>query len=67
MRNSPGRAGCPAELLADRKRSPRDDLMSGIAGTRDLEAMSDYELRATVVNLIQFLLAGHETTTSQRR
>jgi cytochrome P450 len=52
------------ELLLERRREPRDDLMSGLAATRELEAMDDRELRATVVNLIQFLLAGHETTTS---
>ena len=52
------------ELLLERRREPRDDLMSGLAATRELESMGDRELRATVVNLIQFLLAGHETTTS---
>jgi cytochrome P450 len=51
-------------LLQERRRDPRDDMLSAFAAQLDLEAMNERELRATVVTLIQFLLAGHETTTS---
>ena len=51
-------------LLQERRRDPRDDMLSAFAAQLDLDAMSDRELRSTVITLIQFLLAGHETTTS---
>ena len=51
-------------LLEERRRAPRDDMLSDLAARLDLTAMDERELRATVVTLIQFLLAGHETTTS---
>ena len=51
-----------AEVIAERRREPRDDLISAmIAAQEEQDALSDAELLATT-NLI--LLAGHETTTN---
>jgi cytochrome P450 len=50
------------ETIADRRREPRDDLISAmIQAQEESDALSDEELLATS-NLL--LLAGHETTTN---
>jgi cytochrome P450 len=52
-------------LLEERRERPQADMISELA--RDLpplDEMSDEQVRMTVVTLIQFLLAGHETTTN---
>jgi len=54
--------GYLAEVIAERRRAPRDDLISAmIQAQESSDALSDEELLATS-NLI--LLAGHETTTN---
>jgi cytochrome P450 len=51
-----------AELIAERRAEPSDDLVSSLALlSDDQEAMSDTELLATLVLL---LVAGHETTVN---
>lgn len=52
-----------AELVADRRKNPRDDdvLTALITGTVDGECMTDDEL---IQNCIFLLNAGHETTTN---
>jgi pimeloyl-[acyl-carrier protein] synthase len=52
------------DLLAERRARPRGDMLSDLLADVDLTAMTDEEVRVLVVTLIQFLLAGHETTTS---
>jgi len=48
-------------LLADRRRTPRDDLLSALAAVRDEGgALTDAELLTTCILLY---VAGHETTT----
>jgi pimeloyl-[acyl-carrier protein] synthase len=50
------------EVIAERRREPRDDLISGmIAAQEERDALTDAELLATS-NLL--LVAGHETTTN---
>jgi cytochrome P450 len=50
------------EVIAERRRAPRDDLISGmIAAQEARDALTDAELLATS-NLL--LVAGHETTTN---
>ena len=50
------------ELLADRKRSPGDDLLSGLAEAEDGgTVLSETELLSTCILL---LVAGHETTVN---
>lgn len=50
------------ELIAERRRHPGDDLLSGLVGVRDQgDALSEQELLATCVLL---LIAGHETTVN---
>jgi cytochrome P450 len=54
--------GYLAETIAERRRSPREDLISAmIQAQEERDALSDAELLATS-NLL--LLAGHETTTN---
>ncbi len=54
--------GYLADIIADRRKDPRDDLISAlIAAQEERDALSDDELLATT-NLL--LLAGHETTTN---
>lgn len=49
-------------LLAERRRQPQDDLLSGLALAEEAgEMLSEEELLATCVTL---LIAGHETTTN---
>jgi cytochrome P450 len=51
-----------SELIAERRRSPGDDLVSALAGVvDDGDVLSEEELIATCILL---LVAGHETTTS---
>jgi cytochrome P450 len=51
-----------ADLIAERRRSPGDDLVSALAGVADDgDVLSEEELIATCILL---LVAGHETTTS---
>src|SRR3984957_9906601 len=51
-----------SDLIAERRRSPGDDLVSALAGvTDDGDVLSEEELIATCILL---LVAGHETTTS---
>jgi cytochrome P450 len=51
-----------ADLIAERRRSPGDDLVSALAGVTDGgDVLSEEELVATCILL---LVAGHETTTS---
>lgn len=55
--------GYLAELIADRRAAPQDDLVSALVEARDAEGRLSQE---ELVNLIVFLLfAGHETTASQ--
>lgn len=55
-------AGFFRELIADRKRAPREDLLSQlVALDDDGDRLSDDELIATCILL---LFAGHETTTN---
>jgi len=55
-------AGFFAELLADRGRAPRDDLLSALARLRhEPDGFDEDELVATSILL---LFAGHETTTN---
>jgi cytochrome P450 len=51
-------------LLEERRAQPRDDMLSELVSGVELERLTDAEVRTLVVTLIQFLLAGHETTTS---
>jgi cytochrome P450 len=49
-------------LVAERRRAPRDDLLSALAQAEDGgDRLSEQEL---VANSILLLLAGHETTTN---
>jgi cytochrome P450 len=51
-----------ADLIAERRRSPGDDLVSALVGVADDgDVLSEEELIATCILL---LVAGHETTTS---
>jgi pimeloyl-[acyl-carrier protein] synthase len=51
-----------ANLIEDRRATPTDDMLSAlVASESSIELMTDTELLVTV---IQFLLAGHETTTN---
>jgi cytochrome P450 len=51
--------------LDDRQRDPRDDILSDlVAGLPPLDSMADGDIRSEIVGIVQFLLAGHETTTS---
>jgi len=50
------------EAIADRRRSPREDLLGAlVSAQQDRDALTDAELLATAVLL---LIAGHETTTN---
>ena len=50
------------ELIAERRSSPGDDLLSGLVAAEDEgDRLSEYELLATCVLL---LIAGHETTVN---
>ncbi|MBM2822486.1 MAG: cytochrome [Thermoleophilia bacterium] len=50
------------DLMAERRRSPRDDLVSGLVGARvDGERLSDAEIVSTVIVLLN---AGHEATVN---
>jgi cytochrome P450 len=50
------------ELIAERRRSPRDDLVSGLVGARvDGGHLSDAEIVSTVIVLLN---AGHEATVN---
>jgi pimeloyl-[acyl-carrier protein] synthase len=50
------------QIVADRRRKPREDLISAMIAARDRDdALTDDEL---VSNCILILLAGHETTTN---
>jgi cytochrome P450 len=50
------------ELIADRRRSPRDDMISALVGARvDGDDLSDDEIVSTVVVLLN---AGHEATVN---
>jgi len=52
-------------FLAERQREPGDDMLSDLtAQMPPIDTLSDRELRVHIVNIVQFLLAGHETTTS---
>jgi cytochrome P450 len=51
-----------AALLAERRRSPQDDAVSTLVHAEiDGDRLSEEEL---IVNLVLFLMAGHETTTN---
>lgn len=60
-------AACFRDLIAERRRRPRDDFMSVLIAARDDEAedgserLSEDEL---VASCMLFLFAGHETTTN---
>jgi hypothetical protein len=55
-------ADCFRELIAERRRQPTDDLLSGLVQARDQGYFaSDEEL---ISNCILLLFAGHETTTN---
>lgn len=52
-------------FLDERQREPRDDILSDLtAQMPPIGMMSDWQVRTEIVNIVQFLLAGHETTTS---
>ncbi len=52
-------------FLEERQREPGDDMLSDLtAQMPPIDTLSDRELRVHIVNIVQFLLAGHETTTS---
>lgn len=52
-------------FLEERQREPGDDMLSDLtAEMPPVDTLSDRELRVHIVNIVQFLLAGHETTTS---
>lgn len=52
-------------FLEDRQREPRDDILSALmAALAPIDSLSDLDLRSEIVGIVQFLLAGHETTTS---
>jgi cytochrome P450 len=51
-------------LLEQRQADPREDMLSELLAGVDVGALTDQEVRVFIVTLIQFLLAGHETTTS---
>lgn len=54
--------GYIAELLAERRERPRDDLLTALVeATRDDGAFDEAEIYSTCVT---FLIGGHETTTS---
>jgi cytochrome P450 len=54
--------GYLANVIADRRRAPRNDLISAmVAAQEDRDALTDTEMLATAILL---LLAGHETTTN---
>ncbi len=50
-----------ADLIADRRRNPGDDVLSDLIAARDEGALDDQELLS---NAILLLFAGHETTTN---
>jgi cytochrome P450 len=52
-------------FLEDRQQNPCDDMLSDLmAAYPPIETMSDDDIRCEIVAIVQFLLAGHETTTS---
>jgi cytochrome P450 len=52
-------------FLEDRQRNPCDDMLSDLmAQLPPIDSMPDDDIRREVVSIVQFLLAGHETTTS---
>jgi cytochrome P450 len=52
-------------FLDERQRHPSDDVLSDVLSEREpVAAMDPRLLRAEIVDIVQFLLAGHETTTS---
>jgi len=52
-------------FLDDRQRHPADDMLSDLmAELPPIDSMSDGDVRSEIVAVVQFLLAGHETTTS---
>lgn len=50
-----------AELIAERRAAPRDDLISALVTARDDDKLSEQELLSTLVLL---MIAGHETTVN---
>jgi cytochrome P450 len=53
------------ELLEDRQRHPGDDILSDlVAGRAPVGSLDPIRLRSEIVDIVHFLLAGHETTTS---
>ena len=52
-------------FLDERQRHPREDMLSALmAELPPLDTISDRDVRSEIVGVVQFLLAGHETTTS---
>jgi cytochrome P450 len=52
-------------FLEERQRRPADDVLSDVLIAREpVGEMDPRLLRAEIVDIVQFLLAGHETTTS---
>ncbi|MFN8221718.1 MAG: cytochrome P450 [Gaiellales bacterium] len=52
-------------FLVERQRDPRDDILSDlVAGLPPVEELDPIVLRSEIVDIVHFLLAGHETTTS---
>jgi cytochrome P450 len=52
-------------FLDDRQRHPCDDMLSDLmAELPPIDSLSDSDVRSEIVAVVQFLLAGHETTTS---
>ena len=52
------------KMLEQRQEEPHEDMLSELLAGVDVGALTDEEVRVFVVTVIQFLLAGHETTTS---
>jgi cytochrome P450 len=62
QRGMVGLAGFFRELIAARRRQPRDDLLSALVGAEERGDLASED--ALVANAILLLFAGHETTTN---
>ena len=58
---SDGIVGFLGDLVAGKRRSPADDLVSVLVSASDDDGLSDQELLST---LFQLIVAGHDTTTA---
>jgi cytochrome P450 len=52
-------------FMYERQAEPRDDMLSDLVRLLPpLDELTDQQIRSETVNIVHFLLAGHETTTS---